>query len=123
MLDVNPGLRSAYELYKAAKEGKEEALERINSRREKLANMPAPINLAINIAQIFGFEYEYRPADMRAQYKFSKLMFNYRQYVVRELSRTSGEFPLSSLWFHKNAMINLTTGRPQPWEANFSTQM
>lgn len=123
MLDVNPGLRSAYELYKAAKTGKEEALDRINGRREKLANMPAPINLIINLAQLVGFEYEYRPADMRDEYKFSELMFSYGQYVAQELSRTPGEYPLSSLWFHRNAMINLTTGKPQPWEANFSTEI
>src|SRR5216684_710211 len=98
MLDVNPGLRSAYEQYKAAKNAKEAALDRINDRREKLAHMPAPINLAINVAQILiGLEYEYRPENMRAVDSNHKYMFAYQQSVARELSQTPGEYPLSSL--------------------------
>lgn len=123
MLDLDPGLRGAYEQYRAVKAAKSAALARINGRMDRLANMPLPLNTLINIAQLFGFEYEYHPQDMREVYENDDLMLMYQQDIVREWGRTPGEYPLSSLWYHPNLMINVINGRPQPWVAYFSTQI
>lgn len=123
MLDTDPRLRGAYEKYKAAEAAKEAALARINSRRNKLANMPAPLNTLINVAQLFGYEYEYSPEDMREVDRNTALMHGYQQDVSIELGRTPGEYPLSSLWYHPNAMISSRDDKPQPWVAHFTTQI
>lgn len=123
MVDLDPQLRGAYQEYKAAKAAKEAVLARINARSERLVTMPAPLNLAINFAQLLGFEYEHRPKDMRDLDEKTALAYWCKKDIERQLTRTPGEYPLAAVSYHPNAMINMVNGKPYPWVVHFRSKV
>jgi hypothetical protein len=121
MIDVDPRLRGALEQYKAAQAGKEFTLARINGRMDKLSSMPAPLNIAINLAQLVGFEYEYRPKDMKALEHSEWLVYRSERTLKERLAKIPGRYKINGVTYHPSDAKVYSNARP--WEVHFGAQV